>query len=99
MGAKKRQVKRKEKKVKKKKKNVKELWVVEDGKVKRTHRECPRCGPGVYMAQHYSRYHCGKCGYTKFDRKRSTKKKGGRAAQRRTTGVRSPQRTRKKINK
>ncbi|KQC09257.1 MAG: 30S ribosomal protein S27 [Methanolinea sp. SDB] len=27
---------------------------------------CPRCGPGVIMADHKDRIACGKCGYTEF---------------------------------
>lgn len=50
------------------------LWSIEDNKVVRTHKHCPKCGPGVYMAEHYDRVHCGKCGYTMFKRNKS----GGR---------------------
>jgi len=32
-------------------------------------RICERCGPGVFMAQHKDRYHCGKCNYTIFLKK------------------------------
>jgi len=27
---------------------------------------CPKCGPGVFMARHKNREHCGRCGYTKM---------------------------------
>ncbi|OPX75725.1 MAG: 30S ribosomal protein S27ae [Methanosaeta sp. PtaB.Bin018] len=27
---------------------------------------CPRCGNGVFMAEHANRNSCGKCGYTEF---------------------------------
>lgn len=27
---------------------------------------CPKCGPGVFMAEHEKRSHCGKCGYAEF---------------------------------
>ncbi|HLC31298.1 MAG TPA: 30S ribosomal protein S27ae [Candidatus Nanoarchaeia archaeon] len=27
---------------------------------------CPRCGAGVFLANHGNRLHCGKCGYTEF---------------------------------
>ena len=27
---------------------------------------CPKCGPGVFLAQHKDRLSCGKCGYTEF---------------------------------
>jgi len=26
-------------------------------------RHCPKCGPGVYLAEHKDRWSCGKCGY------------------------------------
>jgi len=45
--------------------------VEEKGKVK-THRKrkaCPRCGAGVFLAEHEDRYSCGKCGYTEFRKK------------------------------
>jgi len=27
---------------------------------------CPRCGNGVFLADHGDRQSCGKCGYTEF---------------------------------
>ena len=27
---------------------------------------CPKCGPGVFLANHKNRTSCGKCGYTEF---------------------------------
>ena len=61
----------KPKKVKHKHKAVKlavlKFYKVDDnGKIQRTRKECPQdeCGPGVFMAQHYDRYYCGKCGLT-----------------------------------
>lgn len=27
---------------------------------------CPRCGPGVILAEHKDRLYCGKCHYTEF---------------------------------
>merc|ERR1719234_2287763 len=37
-----------------------------DDKVQRLRKECPNqtCGPGVFMAMHFNRYYCGKCGLT-----------------------------------
>jgi small subunit ribosomal protein S27Ae len=39
---------------------------VESGKVTAARKYCPRCGPGVMMADHKDRTACGKCGYTEF---------------------------------
>ena len=30
---------------------------------------CPRCGVGVFLANHKGRLHCGKCNYTEFSQK------------------------------
>ncbi len=32
-------------------------------KVERLKKHCPKCGPGVFLAQHKDRLTCGKCGY------------------------------------
>lgn len=48
----------------------------ETGKIKLRNKKCPRCGS--IMAHHMvpvERWHCGKCGYTEFVRKRSGKRK------------------------
>ncbi len=29
-------------------------------------RYCPRCGPGVFLANHKDRFVCGKCGYVEI---------------------------------
>jgi len=34
--------------------------------LRRKRRACPRCGAGVFLAEHSDRYSCGKCGYTEF---------------------------------
>ncbi len=31
-------------------------------------KECPKCGRGVFLAEHKDRWHCGRCGYTEFKR-------------------------------
>ncbi len=41
-------------------------YKVEDGKLVRLGRTCPKCGPGVFLADHGDRWHCGRCGYTEF---------------------------------
>jgi small subunit ribosomal protein S27Ae len=42
------------------------FFKVEGNKVTTTRKYCPRCGPGVIMAEHKDRIACGKCGYTEF---------------------------------
>ncbi|KAF7809309.1 ubiquitin-40S ribosomal protein S27a [Senna tora] len=72
-GAKKRKKKTytKPKKIKHKKKKVKlsvlQFYKVDDsGKVQRLRKECPNaeCGAGTFMANHFDRHYCGKCGMT-----------------------------------
>ncbi|MGC8516214.1 MAG: 30S ribosomal protein S27ae [Thermoplasmata archaeon] len=41
-----------------------ELYVVENDKLVRKRRFCPRCGPGVFLAEHDNRYTCGRCHYS-----------------------------------
>merc|ERR1711935_547749 len=38
--------------------------VDENGKITRIRRECENCGAGVFMANHFDRQYCGKCGLT-----------------------------------
>ena len=38
--------------------------VEDSGKVTRLRKQCPQCGPGIFMATHYDRVYCGKCGLT-----------------------------------
>ena len=40
--------------------------VDEDGKITRLRKECTAemCGAGVFMARHFDRHYCGKCGLT-----------------------------------
>jgi small subunit ribosomal protein S27Ae len=42
------------------------LYKAEGGTLKRLRQICPRCGPGIFMADHGERLACGKCGYTEF---------------------------------
>ncbi len=32
-------------------------------------KSCPKCGEGIFMAEHKDRNYCGKCGYTEFKTK------------------------------
>ncbi|MBS3815130.1 MAG: 30S ribosomal protein S27ae [Hadesarchaea archaeon] len=43
-----------------------ELYESDEDSVERLKKSCPRCGPGVFMADHGDRLACGKCGYTEF---------------------------------
>ncbi|MCI0497456.1 MAG: 30S ribosomal protein S27ae [Thermoplasmata archaeon] len=45
-----------------------DFYSVGDG-LKRTRRVCPKCGPGVFLAEHKDRRSCGACGYTEFTTK------------------------------
>ena len=40
------------------------LYKIEGGKLIRLRKSCPRCGSGVFLAQHKNRASCGKCGYS-----------------------------------
>ena len=50
--------KQKKPKVKKSKK-----YSIENDSLKKG-KFCPKCGPGVFMADHKDRFSCGKCSYT-----------------------------------
>lgn len=51
-----------------------ELYAVEGEKVVRSRRFCPRCGPGVFLAEHDNRYSCGNCGYTEIKKPKKEEK-------------------------
>jgi ubiquitin-small subunit ribosomal protein S27Ae len=38
--------------------------VDDSGKVSRLRKQCPQCGPGIFMATHFDRVYCGKCSTT-----------------------------------
>jgi len=42
------------------------MYEIKDGKLIRKNKFCPKCGPGVFLANHKDRLTCGKCGYTEF---------------------------------
>lgn len=48
---------------------VQKLYDASSG-LKRKNKSCPKCGKGVFMAQHKDRITCGKCGYTEFSSKK-----------------------------
>ena len=45
------------------------LYEVKGTTVTRKKKACPKCGPGVFLAEHKDRTSCGKCGYTEFKAK------------------------------
>lgn len=45
-----------------KKKKTSKKYILYD-KTKRKNKFCPKCGAGVFLAQHKDRAVCGKCGY------------------------------------
>ncbi|MCJ2520455.1 MAG: 30S ribosomal protein S27ae [Candidatus Thermoplasmatota archaeon] len=46
-----------------------ELYGVVDGALNRKRSSCPKCGAGVFLAEHSDRLSCGRCGYTEFKKK------------------------------
>ena len=67
-----------------------EIYKVEGDKISRQRRICPKCGDGVYLADHKDRQSCGKCGYTEF-------KSGGKKQQ--AKSVDKPQEIKQEIKK
>ena len=50
----------------------KNLYDIQDGKIIRKKRNCPKCGDGTFLGQHKNRESCGKCGYTEFTKKEAS---------------------------
>lgn len=40
-----------------------QLYKIHGEKLERTTRFCPKCGPGIFMANHKDRFACGSCNY------------------------------------
>ncbi|MEI7961096.1 MAG: 30S ribosomal protein S27ae [archaeon] len=40
-----------------------EYYDVSSGVLKRKKKFCPKCGYGIFMAEHKDRLSCGSCGY------------------------------------
>ena len=47
----------------KKEKMISSLYEVSGDSVKKKNKPCPKCGAGVFLAEHSDRRTCGKCGY------------------------------------
>ena len=41
-------------------------YKIEGNKLERLKKICPKCGPGVFMAEHLNRYACGRCGFMEW---------------------------------
>ena len=52
-----------------------EVFKVEGNKIVRQRKSCPKCGDGVFLADHKDRASCGKCGYTEFKTKKPEEEK------------------------
>jgi small subunit ribosomal protein S27Ae len=55
--------------------SIYKFYSIQGDKVTKNKRDCPRCGKGVFMAEHKDRYTCGKCGFTEFTHKEQSKSK------------------------
>ncbi len=55
--------------------SVYKFYKIDNTAIERIKRECPRCGKGIFMADHKDRYSCGKCGYTEFKKDHGKKSK------------------------
>ena len=40
------------------------LYQTKGDALTRTHKSCPKCGSGIFLAEHANRRSCGKCGYS-----------------------------------
>lgn len=45
------------------------FYKIDAGRITRIRANCPKCGPGVFLAKHADRVSCGRCGYTEFAKK------------------------------
>lgn len=42
------------------------LYSTKGDTLTRTHKSCPKCGPGTFLAEHSNRRSCGRCGYSEI---------------------------------
>lgn len=45
------------------------LYEISGDKIIRKNKNCPKCGIGVFLANHRDRLSCGKCGYMEYVKK------------------------------
>ena len=56
------------------------LYEVKGDALTRTHKSCPKCGPGTFLAEHKDRRSCGRCGYSESKTPPPPKSKGKAAS-------------------
>lgn len=57
-------------KIKKKKTSIRyKNYQVSGGSLKRLNKSCPKCGAGIFLANHKDRLYCGKCNYVEMKSK------------------------------
>ena len=49
-----------------------ELYKMEGDRLIRLRKNCPKCGDGIFLAEHKDRLSCGQCGYTEFKGKQQS---------------------------
>ncbi len=59
-------------KKKKKTRGLSSYYKITDDTLQRKLKACPRCGPGFFLAEHYDRFACGKCGYAEYKSSRKS---------------------------
>ncbi len=63
-------------KIKKKKTSQRyKNYEVSGGSIKRKNKSCPKCGAGIFLANHQDRVYCGKCGYVEMKSSEEKEKK------------------------
>ncbi len=50
--------------------SINDYYVIKENEITRQRQFCPKCGNGVFLAEHANRMTCGKCGYTKYKNKK-----------------------------
>ena len=43
-------------------------YEIKGDKIEKRKPSCPKCGEGIFLAEHKDRLHCGTCGYTRWKR-------------------------------
>lgn len=46
-----------------------EKYQIDGDKLNKKNKTCPKCGPGVFLAEHKDRLQCGKCNYIEMKKK------------------------------